>query len=415
MRALIFAYACEPDQGSEPGAGWVWSRMIATMGEVWVITRANNRARIEGALPRTPEGPRMHFEYVDLPRRALFWKRGGRGAHLYYLLWQAAALARARKLSRQGSFDLVWHLTWANAWLGSFACLVRGRFVYGPVGGGVGMDWRLVRILGVRGASFELGRAMARTGARFLNPLARVAWSRAQLILVQNPETVVWLPPRHRKKAHVFPNVVLDERAFEWAHLGPRQRTGNALFVGRLLPWKGVALALHAVALLPGWRLTICGSGYDERRLRRIGDRLHVADRVAYLGWVPNDRAAELMRTESDVLLFPSIHDEGGWVVAEALACGLPVVCLDRGGPPVVGGTGVRSSSVSQTATELARAVLAADESTVRDFPSIDRSTVRLRSLLRSQFPDLDICGLDTPALAPSLRSRMALSDDGPD
>jgi glycosyltransferase involved in cell wall biosynthesis len=277
------------------------------------------------------------------------------------------------------------------------------------------MDWRLVRILGVRGALFDLGRTLARTGARFLNPFARQAWRRAQLILVQNPETLAWLPARHRKKAHVFPNVVLDERALEWTQLGPRQKTRNALFVGRLLPWKGACLALRALALLPGWRLTICGSGYDERRLRRIGERLQVADRVAYLGWVPNDRLVALMRKESDVLLFPSIHDEGGWVVAEALACGLPVVCLDRGGPPVVGGIGVTSSSVSRTVAELARAVLAADDRAVRDFPSIDRSTARLRSLLRTQFPDLDIYGLETPAPAPSLRSRVPLSDDGPD
>ena len=45
MRVLVFAYACEPDQGSEPGAGWIWSRMLARIGEVWVITRENNRSR----------------------------------------------------------------------------------------------------------------------------------------------------------------------------------------------------------------------------------------------------------------------------------------------------------------------------------------------------------------------------------
>jgi glycosyltransferase involved in cell wall biosynthesis len=389
--------------------------MLGRMGEVWVITRANNKPHIEAALPRTPERARLHFEYVDLPRGVRFWKRGGRGARLYYLLWQAAALRRAQKLSRQVSFDLHWHLTWANAWLGSFAPLIRGRFVYGPVGGGVGMDWSLVGTLGVRGTMFELGRALARTGARWLNPLARLPWRRAQLILVQNPETLAWLPARHRKKAHVFPNAVLDERAFEWARLRPRQRTRNALFVGRLLPWKGVSLALRALALLPGWRLTICGSGDDERRLRRLSERLGVADRVRFLGWVQTDRLAELMRRESDVLLFPSIHEEGGWVVAEALACSLPVICLSRGGPPVIGGTGVTSTNVSETAAKLARAVLAADDGAISDFPSIDRSAARLRSLLRTQFPSLEISSLETPALAPSGRSRDGSSDDGPD
>jgi glycosyltransferase involved in cell wall biosynthesis len=39
-------------------------------------------------------------------------------------------------------------------------------------------------------------------------------------------------------------------------------------------------------------------------------------------------------------LLFPSMHDAGGWAVAEALSLGCPVICLDRGGPAVVVGAG---------------------------------------------------------------------------
>ena len=47
MRILAFAYACEPGRGSEPGAGWSWARMLAGLGETWVVTRANNREAIE--------------------------------------------------------------------------------------------------------------------------------------------------------------------------------------------------------------------------------------------------------------------------------------------------------------------------------------------------------------------------------
>jgi hypothetical protein len=95
--------------------------MLARMGEVWVITRESNREIIEAALEGIPEKRVLHFEYVDLPARARFWKRGGRGARIYYLLWQVAALRRARRISRRISFDLIWHLTWANAWLGGLA------------------------------------------------------------------------------------------------------------------------------------------------------------------------------------------------------------------------------------------------------------------------------------------------------
>jgi glycosyltransferase involved in cell wall biosynthesis len=374
--------------------------MLARMGEVWVITRESNRQVIEAALPSIPEAGALHFEYVDLPRRARFWKRGARGARVYYVLWQVAALRRARELSRAMSFDLVWHLTWANAWLGGLAPLLPGRFVYGPVGGGVGMDWNFVTVLGIRGAIFEVTRALLRAGARFLNPIARLPWRRADLILVQNPETRAWLPARHREKALVFPHIVLEEGT-GWVGARPETPTKNALFVGRLLPWKGVALALRVLVLLPDWTLTIGGDGYDERRLRRLARRLTVEDRVAFLGWLTPGRVHDLMREGSDVLLFPSLHDEGGWVIAEALATGLPVVCLDRGGPPAIGGSGVPCTGVSQTVAALTQAVVTAAGRATGGFPSIDSSTVRLQSILRSHFPALGIAQAWSPPLEP--------------
>jgi NAD(P)-dependent dehydrogenase (short-subunit alcohol dehydrogenase family) len=118
VKLLAFAYACEPAEGSEPGAGWMWARMLARYGDTWVITRANNREVIESAIDEIPERGRLHFVYVDLPAWARSWKRGSRGLRPYYLLWQLAALRVARRLHRTIGFDLVWHLTLANAWPG---------------------------------------------------------------------------------------------------------------------------------------------------------------------------------------------------------------------------------------------------------------------------------------------------------
>src|SRR3954471_9943399 len=115
MRILVSAYACEPGKGSEPGVGWMWCRLLARFGEVTVITRANNRPSIEAA-SSIPEFSHLHFEYVDLPPWARRWKRGAKGARLYYVLWQFAALKRARRLVSDTKFDLAWHVTFANAW-----------------------------------------------------------------------------------------------------------------------------------------------------------------------------------------------------------------------------------------------------------------------------------------------------------
>ena len=53
LKVLASAYACEPEKGSEPGAGWNWVKQIARFHEVWVITRANNRLSIDQALSKS--------------------------------------------------------------------------------------------------------------------------------------------------------------------------------------------------------------------------------------------------------------------------------------------------------------------------------------------------------------------------
>jgi glycosyltransferase involved in cell wall biosynthesis len=360
MKILVFAYACEPVKGSEPGAGWAWARMLAGLAEVWVITRENNRTAIEATLPSVVERDSMHFVYVDLPWWARFWKRGQFGLRPYYLLWNIAALRKARVLERNHHFHLVWHVTLANAWLGSAGALVGPPFVFGPVGGGVGIPWRFAGDLGPRGVAFEVIRAAARAAGRYTNPLARVAWRRARLVLAQNRELIDWLPTRYRANAEVFQNFISDEVAHRDAS---KARTRTAVFAGRLVSWKGPALALRAIALLPDWRLVFCGSGPDEAFLKRLAKRLGVADRVEFRGWLPRGEFLGVMRDEAGVFLFPSLRDDSPWAVGEAVLTGVPIVCLDRGGAPILAGGGVPLTTRSQTVTALARRLFDLSES----------------------------------------------------
>jgi glycosyltransferase involved in cell wall biosynthesis len=413
LRIVAFAYACEPDKGSEPGAGWVWAQMLTSLGQVWVVTRANNRPAIEAALPGLDSGDKLHFVYVDLPRWARFWKRGQRGVRLYYLLWQIAALVRARRLHRRERFDLTWHLTLANAWLGSTAALVGPEFVYGPVGGGVGTSWRLLPTLGGRGIAYEVIRAWVRFGGRYLNPLARLAWMRSRLILAQNGDLESWLPARHRSKVRVFPNAVLGGSPLPSAE--ERSPSKVAVFAGRLLPWKGVAIGIRAIVGLPDWRLVVCGSGRDERRLRRLAKRLGVGERVEFRGWLTRERLHDIMCSEADAFLFPSLHDEAGWVVVEALAAGLPVICLGIGGPPaligqrgrVVSAEGDQTTVVRQVAEALNAAVTPAARQAARERSiAFLRGSVetRLRDLVRSELPEYEacvLCGIGSTSLTP--------------
>ena len=53
MKILISAYACEPDNGSEPAAGWNWVCELSKKGhQLYVITRENNKSSIKSYLKK---------------------------------------------------------------------------------------------------------------------------------------------------------------------------------------------------------------------------------------------------------------------------------------------------------------------------------------------------------------------------
>jgi glycosyltransferase involved in cell wall biosynthesis len=106
--------------------------------------------------------------------------------------------------------------------------------------------------------------------------------------------------------------------------------------VGNLLYLKGSHLALEALAQVhrhrPDATLTVVGKGPEQKWLCQMADRLGIAHAVAWKGWVPREQVLGMYR-EHTAFLFPSLHDSGGTVIMEALSQGLPVICLDTGGP----------------------------------------------------------------------------------
>src|SRR6202020_2167039 len=58
-------------------------------------------------------------------------------------------------------------------------------------------------------------------------------------------------------------------------------------------------------------------------------------DRIEFIPWLPQQHLFALYGNH-DLLVFPSLHDSSGNVVLEALSHGLPVMCLDLGGPPQI-------------------------------------------------------------------------------
>ena len=111
----------------------------------------------------------------------------------------------------------------------------------------------------------------------------------------------------------------------------------NFVANGRLVPHKGVDLAIRAVAKTDSpVTLDIYGSGPEEERLKALIKELGLEDRVQMKGWLPSHDDLIKAMTQYRGFVFPSMAEANGIVVQEGLAMGLPVVCLNWGGPTLL-------------------------------------------------------------------------------
>jgi glycosyltransferase involved in cell wall biosynthesis len=113
------------------------------------------------------------------------------------------------------------------------------------------------------------------------------------------------------------------------AELGATDDDVVVLFVGRLVPEKGLATLVDAVARLDDPRIVvaIAGSGPQRTMLERLKGEV----RIELLGDLDEHRLAEAY-VAADVFALLSTHETWGVVVNEAAATGLPLVLSDRVG-----------------------------------------------------------------------------------
>jgi teichuronic acid biosynthesis glycosyltransferase TuaC len=123
--------------------------------------------------------------------------------------------------------------------------------------------------------------------------------------------------------------------------LSERRRDLGLLFVGNLVPVKNLAALLRAYARrrdLLSAPLTLAGDGPLRPSLESLAAELGIADRVHFVGVQSRAEVAALM-ARAVALVLPSLSEGWGVVVAEALACGTPVVASRVGGIPEIVGS----------------------------------------------------------------------------
>jgi len=366
LKVLMSAYACEPKKGSEPADGWNWALQMSRWHEVWVLTRANNRATIESAHLAADSGE-IHWVYYDLPRWASCWKRGSRGIQAYYYLWQMAAWRVGAHLHRNIGFDLLHHVTFGKYWVPSYLGLLRLKSILGPLGGGESMPAALAGSLGRRGRWFERKRDLARNMAK-LDPVLRATMRRARIVAATTEESKKAIEQLGASHVVVEPQFGMNDEEFDFFARFPARTEPpfRLISIGRLLHWKGFHLGLEAFArfnrVCSDSQYWVVSSGPEAGALKQLAADLGIAHRVTFWGRLPELADVYSKLAQADVLVHPALHEAFGNVCLEALAAGRPVICLDAGGPSlqVTNQCGFKAPVVSleQTLNKMAEAMI---------------------------------------------------------
>jgi glycosyltransferase involved in cell wall biosynthesis len=115
----------------------------------------------------------------------------------------------------------------------------------------------------------------------------------------------------------------------------PQENIPRFLFLGRIVPQKGLDWLLHSLKKVPvPVHLDIAGDGYQEPEMRLLSQRLKLTDKVTFYGWVNEAKTFQLLQS-ARALIFPSLwHEPAGLVSLEAAAAGRAVIASRVGGIP---------------------------------------------------------------------------------
>ena len=342
LKILLSAYACEPGSGSEPSIGWNWAMEAAGLGhETYVLTPGLlGASKIEAYRERHALSNNLHFVYVNIRWLGYGDKNMPRMLRTHCWFWQWAAYRTARRLNRDIGFDLVHHITYATTRIPSFMGGLGIPFIFGPAGGGENAPWRLRFGYSWQGWIADVLRDLSNWSVR-TESLMRRTFRKAGRIYVTSEQTKDLLPADCRAKAKVQLAIGIERQWFQQPIVWPKASPGKGrpprlIFIGRLLDWKGMHLGLPAFAQLvrrqSECRLTIIGQGPANRGWRALAERLQISKRLSWIPWLNREALIDHYQAHH-VFFYPSLHNSGGFVVLEAMALGLPVVCLELGGP----------------------------------------------------------------------------------
>ncbi len=351
-RVLLSAYQCGPGMGSVSQIGWHWYSRLARRLPVTLVTHVRNRAALTAAGVPLPGSEVVYIdtEWFAGPLYRLAARLFRQSQHAVFLVssadfyvYDAAALKELRRRRAAGAdWDIVHAVTPVSPLAATRLHKLGRPLVLGPWNGGLGNPAHFPDIMRADAAWVYPVRKLG----GLVDALAGSS-RHAAAILTATQATVESIAPRHRVRCVPMLENGVDLEIFSpepWPDPPGPDRPLRLVYVGRFVPFKGIAMLLEAVARVKDDLpviLTLVGEGPLEMELRAEVQARGLSEQVRFsAGALPPTEVAARMR-EAHLFCLPSVRESGGAVLLEAMACARPVTAVAFGGPAEVVDDGV--------------------------------------------------------------------------
>ncbi|WP_291275248.1 glycosyltransferase family 4 protein [Flavobacterium sp.] len=330
---LISAYTCCPNRGSEPGNGWSWLMGYIQNGyTIHCVTSDRYVAQIEKFCKENNFSNLIfHFSGYNIARNTK--KIPIVGEYLHYYLWLIKARKRVKQLIAKYEFDHVHHVTFSSIKFGTPVYNTKLKLVIGPLGGGELPDKSLKKYLG-RDYYLEAVKYKIAGFLSFINPTVAASINSSDRILVSNDIAAAIVRKYSSANLIRMFDAGLPEN-FRMDFI-EREIDGvvNILWIGSIIPRKGLNLTIEAVAALPAdmdFHFFIVGDGPLMQASQELISTYNLQSKTTFTGKVSYDTLKDIF-SKAHLLLFPSLIDSCPMQVFECMAYSLPVVTLDHQG-----------------------------------------------------------------------------------
>lgn len=336
MNIIYIAYSCDPYNGSEDKMGWNIPLESCKLGnKIIVITKEEQRENIEKYIELN-KLENIEFYFIDIPQIAKKIFNG----YLYsgrLKVWNKYAIKKVRDICKYKKIDIIHQITPIEfRAIGKYWDIPDTKFVVGPLGGGSYVPKSLYSYLGDK-KFMEFFRLKINTFYKYKLKIFRDL-KKCDYVLFSNEETRKFLDGNNESEIITEIGANFSEITNKISLVKSNKKI-KFLVVGRLVCIKGHNLLFDVLEEMPkdlNYEINIVGEGEEYTNLTdRVNKNPYLSEHVNFLGKV-DFKNMKLVYSDHDILIMPSIRENTGTVILEAISQGLPVIAMNKFGAKVI-------------------------------------------------------------------------------